>query len=179
MLMRTLRALTATCLMYFAVAAYADWTSAVPNARLLGQGTLRIWGFSVYDAQLWSAASPQQVITLSTPFALQLTYKRSLSRDDLVKASVKELRRLAPPSFDSQQLERWTEHMQRAFVDVAPGDQITGVFVPQYGARFYAGRTLQHEVQDPAFAEAFFMIWLDPRTRNNTLRTQLLGDNRL
>jgi len=43
------------------------------------------------------------------------------------------------------------------------------------GCRFYVGDQLQHEIRDPEFAEAFFAIWLDPRTRDPELRQQLLG----
>ncbi len=65
--------------------------------------------------------------------------------------------------------------MRRAFVDVLPGQRITGVFLPGWGCRFYVGDQLQHEIRDPEFADAFFAIWLDPRTRDPELRQQLLG----
>jgi len=42
-------------------------------------------------------------------------------------------------------------------------------------AASYVGDQLQHEIRDPEFAEAFFAIWLDPRTRDPELRQQLLG----
>jgi hypothetical protein len=60
-------------------------------------------------------------------------------------------------------------------VDVGPGDQLSAVFLPDKGVRFYAGERMTDEVDDLAFARAFFGIWLDPSTRAPTLRKQLLG----
>ncbi len=44
-----------------------------------------------------------------------------------------------------------------------------------YHRRFYVNGRLQHEVADAAFADAFFAIWLDPRSRDQKLRRNLLG----
>lgn len=90
-----------------------------------------------------------------TPFALELTYSRAISRDDLVEASLKEIRRLTPGSLSPELAARWEREMQQAFVDVRPGDRITGVYRPGEGVRFYVGDTLQHVVKDDAFAKAF------------------------
>ncbi|HEY6610864.1 MAG TPA: chalcone isomerase family protein [Pseudomonas sp.] len=152
--------------------ALANWQEAVPEARVVGAGELRLFGFRIYSARLWSPAQP---LAADTPFALELTYHRAISRDDLVAASVKEIRRLSGGAVSAAQLAEWQGQMQQAFVDVAPGAQITGVHLPGRGARFYVGQQLQHEVRDRAFAAAFFAIWLDPRTRNPELRAQLLG----
>ncbi len=54
--------------------------------------------------------------------------------------------------------------MSQAFVDVKDGTRITGVFLPEQGCRFYVDGQLQHVIDDPEFARAFFSIWLDPQT---------------
>ncbi|KAA0977045.1 chalcone isomerase family protein [Pseudomonas sp. ANT_J28] len=155
---------------------FADWREALPNARRLGSGEMRVFGFSIYSAQFWSprliAGEP---LGADVPFALELTYSRAISRDDLVEASIKEIRRLSPNSLNSELMARWEREMRQAFVDVRAGDRITGVYMPGEGVRFYVGENLQHVVRDDAFAKAFFAIWLDPRTRNPELRAQLLG----
>ena len=155
--------------------ALAGWQEVLPEARVIGGGELRLFGFRIYNARLWS---PQQPFTVDAPFALELTYHRTISRDDLVAASLKEIRRLNGSAVDEAQLARWRLEMLRAFVDVKPGERITGVHLPGQGARFYAGQRLQHEIADSAFARAFFDIWLDPRTRNPELRARLLGQAR-
>lgn len=152
--------------------ALANWQEAVPEARVVGVGELRLFGLRIYSARLWS---PAQSLAADTPFALELTYHRAISRDDLVAASVREIRRLYGDAVSAAQLAGWRAQMRQAFIDVEPGARITGVHLPGVGARFYVGQQLQHEVRDAAFAAAFFAIWLDPRTRNPELRAQLLG----
>lgn len=173
-----LRHITHSCalsLLLLAGAAQASWQDALPEARLIGGGDLRLFGFRIYTARLWSPTEPFRA---DAPFALELTYHRSIERDDLVEASLKEIRRLNGDAINAAQLQRWQAQMRRAFVDVQPGERIIGVHLPDQGARFYAGTRLQHEIADPEFARAFFAIWLDPRTRNPELRARLLGDAR-
>ncbi|WP_433771437.1 chalcone isomerase family protein [Pseudomonas putida] len=155
---------------------FADWREVLPDARLLGSGDMRVFGFSIYSAQFWSPSLiVGQPLGADVPFALELTYNRAVSRDDLVEASIKEIRRLSSNSLNSRRMARWEWEMQQAFVDVRAGDRITGVYKPGEGVRFYVGENLQHVVRDEAFAKAFFAIWFDPRTRNPELRAQLLG----
>lgn len=150
----------------------ADWRSEVPGAMQIGQGQFSWFGFVVYEAHLWSAeASPGW----SHAFALELVYRRELSRDTLVQASLEEMRRLGAD--DETQLASWAVEMRQAFVDVRAGQRITGVFLPGEGCRFYVDGKLRHSVGDIRFARAFFSIWLDPRTRNPELRRDLLGLN--
>ncbi len=153
--------------------ASGSWREAMPDARLVGEGTLRIFGFRIYDARLWSPTAPLQA---RTPFALELTYHRSISRGDFVRTSLDEMKRLSGPDLDASVPARWREHMQQAFVDVRPGERITGVYLPERGCRFYVNERLHHEVTDPQFAEAFFAIWFDPRSRDPGLRRSLLGE---
>lgn len=151
---------------------WANWQDAVPGAQIIGSGEFSVFGFDVYDARLWSAARP---LANDQPFALELIYRRKISRDDLVQASVDEIKRLSGNRVSPAQLAGWQAQMEQSFVDVQSGTRITGVYLPGQGARFFVGQRLQHEIDDPQFARAFFDIWLDPRTRNPTLREQLLG----
>ncbi|AUY31894.1 MULTISPECIES: chalcone isomerase family protein [Pseudomonas] len=150
----------------------ADWRATLVTAQRLGEGEFTWFGLRLYSARLW-AEGP--VLDWSRPFALELSYHRSLSRETLVKASLEEMRRLGAGTVTTQQFDAWAREMQAAFVDVRPGMRITGVFLPQTGCRFYVDGRLRHEVADVAFARAFFAIWLDPRTRDPQLRQRLLG----
>lgn len=153
--------------------ASANWQEALPGAQIIGTGEFSVFGFDVYNARLWSAARP---LADGQPFALELIYQRKISRDDLVQASVDEIKRLGGSAVSPAQLAGWQAQMRQAFVDVQAGTRITGVYLPGQGARFFVGQRLQHAIDDPQFARAFFDIWLDPRTRSPELRRQLLGE---
>jgi hypothetical protein len=150
------------------------WREQLPEARLIGSGDFSWFGFPVYGARLWSA-TPQA--DFSHPFALELTYRRSISRETLVDTSLDEIRRISAAPLTRQREQDWAQQMRQAFVDVADGKRITGVFLPDRGCRFYVDGKLQHIIDDPEFARAFFSIWLDPQTRSPRLRTALLGLN--
>ena len=150
----------------------AGWRDDMPQARLQGQAGLRWFGLKIYDAALWSATTP---FDPEQQFALELTYQRSISRTRIVQASVDEIRRLFGDRYDDARLKRWEADMERLFIDVHEGDQLTGVYLPGAGCRFYSRTQLLGEVRDPEFARAFFAIWLDPRTKDTQLRNRLLG----
>jgi len=136
----------------------------------LGQGEMRWFGLRLYSAELWSS---RERFDPESMYALSLRYARSFDGQRLSSASIDEMRRLGYK--DDAQLARWQQTMNRVFPDVKEGDVLTGVYLPEKGAVFYLGNRLLEEVADPAFAQAFFAIWLDPRTREPGLRRQLLG----
>lgn len=140
------------------------------TCRLIGQGTLRWWGFHVYDAALWSSTGRWQA---QAPYALDIRYARRVTGVQLAETSVDELRRLGIG--DEAALNRWGAAMRKLFPDVAPGSRLIGVHVPQRGALFYSATTYLGAIEEPEFARGFFAIWLDARTQTPDLRSALLG----
>ena len=132
-----------------------------------GSGEFRRWGFLVYEATLWAKGDDPQ----KPPLALGLTYKRNLDGLKIADASVTEIRNLKIA--DEVQLKNWGERMAQIFPDVKPEDRIVGVHLAD-GARFFHNDRFIGSVYDPAFARAFFAIWLDARTSAPELRTLLL-----
>ncbi|MFG0380103.1 chalcone isomerase family protein [Pseudomonas sp. zbq_18] len=155
-----------------ALPAQGQWRSQLPDARLVGAGEFTWFGFTVYTARLWSPA-PQ--VDFNQPFVLELTYRRDISRDTLVKASLDEMRRVA--DVDPATLAGWEDDLRLAFPDVKAGQRIAGEYRPGQGGRFYLDGQLRQEIADPEFAKAFFAIWLDTDTRSPELRRALLGLN--
>lgn len=148
--------------------ALADDAPELPLAGVTrwGSGEFRRFGFLVYEATLWAGADPVQ-----PPLALRLTYRRNISGRAIAEASVKEIRNLGVA--DEARLKVWGERIGNIFPDVRPGDRITGIHLPG-GARFFLNERSLGDVDDPAFAGAFFAIWLDPRTSAPELRAALL-----
>ena len=111
-------------------AAWANWQERC-RARKLGRGEFSVFGFDVYNARLWSASRP---LADGQPFALELIYQRNISRDDLVQASVDEIKRLADNTISPAQLAAWQVQMRQSFIDVQAGTRIPGVYLPGQGA---------------------------------------------
>lgn len=160
---RLLLALIAAPLSAFAVGETAGQRGEL---RRWGSGEFRRFGFLVYEATLWAADDP-----VRPPLALKLTYRRNIDGELIAEASIKEIRKLGMA--DKATLNRWGELMTGLFPDVKPGDTIVGHYLPE-GARFTFNEQPLGSIDDPAFARAFFAIWLDPNTSEPDLRAALL-----
>ncbi|MGD9951555.1 MAG: chalcone isomerase family protein [Burkholderiales bacterium] len=144
-------------------------TASTDLARL-GEGTLRWFGFKVYEATLWAAG---QRADLSAPLRLELRYARALSGRAIAERSDEEIARLGFGTAEAR--ARWLDEMRRLFPDVEAGDALAGEHLPGQGARFFRNGAPLGEIADPEFSRAFFSIWLDPRTSAPALRAALLG----
>lgn len=153
-----------------------QWRQHLPNAKMLGGGEFRWWGFSIYTAKLWQQITNKDGgLDQSASFALEITYHKSISRERFVESSLDEIKRLHAGKYSSEKLNSWRQYMDKAFIDVKSGDQLVGVYLPGIGCRFYSQQQLLADIPDESFAQAFFSIWLDPRTKDSNLRQQLMG----
>ena len=75
---------------------------------------------------------------------------------------------------DKSRIERWQSTMQQIFPDVKEQDTITGIKTGEGITRFFHNDKLVGEVDDPAFGEWFFNIWLGPQTTEPEFRAKLL-----
>ena len=156
------------------MAAPAPIRATLPAARLAGEGALRWLGLRIYDARLWvgpRGLDPDRIGT--DAFALEISYARSLSGAAIAERSAAEIARLDLAASEGQRIG-WLERMGAIFPDVRAGDRIAGVFDPRAGTRFFLNDRPIGSVADPAFARAFFGIWLDARTAAPQLREALL-----
>jgi hypothetical protein len=140
--------------------------------RLQGNGMLRFYGFKVYDASLWLTGT-DTAVSFARPFALDIRYATSVKGRDIANTSLIEMQRISSSS--PEQIQAWGQLLNTVFVDVKSGDRIIGVHLPREGVRFFLNGKLLAESSDAAFSEAFFRIWLDPKTKRPELRQALLG----
>jgi hypothetical protein len=142
--------------------------------QMQGTGALRFFGFKAYDASLWSTGvAKTNPLDGKSLFALEIVYKTSIKAEEIVNVSLIEMARLK--KLTDLQIKTWTADMQRTFPSVVSGDRLTGVYLPKVGTRFFFNTRLIAEINDPAFGDAFFAIWLDEGTKRAELRRQLLG----
>src|SRR5690606_32440203 len=124
--------------------------AALGSPRLAGGGSMRWFGFRIYDATLWTGPEGPDPRDLSRrPFALELRYARSLSGAAIADRSAEEIERLG--FGDAAARQAWRERMLRLFPDVTDGDRILGLHRPGEAARFYLNGAPLGEVADPGF----------------------------
>ncbi|MES2317791.1 MAG: chalcone isomerase family protein [Pseudomonadota bacterium] len=159
------------CAFDAAVAAPAHIEEHLSQARMAGKGAFTWFGLRIYDAELWVGEKGYQD---NAPFVLELRYARKLDGAKIAQASFDEMEKLGAGS--AAQRAAWLARMKEIFPDVQEGTRISGVNLGAGGARFYLDGKALASVPDPAFARAFFGIWLDPRTSARGLRSALLKD---
>ncbi len=150
----------------------AELTAYAPAWEARGSGVLKFFGFKVYDVSLW-VTNAKAPFSYARPFALDIRYATNVAGKDIANTSLIELQRISPSS--PEQVTAWSKLMDSLFVDVKAGDRLVGVHLPGVGARFFLNGKLLGESADAAFSEAFFKIWLDPKTKRPELRAALLG----
>lgn len=152
-------------------AAPAHVEENVSNARLAGKGPFTWFGMRIYDAELWVG---EKGVQPDAPYVLELRYARKLDGGKIAEASADEMEKLGAGT--PAQRAAWLVRMKEIFPNVKDGTRISGVNLPGSGVRFYLDGKPLASVPDPAFAKAFFAIWLDPKTTAKGLRTALLKD---
>ena len=149
----------------------AEAARMLPGAREAGSAAFRYFGLLVYDAKLWTAG---ERFDAGAPFALGIRYARSIKGLKLAQESVNQWRGMRYGY--EERYEAWEAEMRRIFPDVAPEDELVGLYLPGTGARFYFNGKLTGEVADRAVARAFFAIWLDERSTEPGLRRALIAE---
>ena len=132
----------------------------------LGQGRLTYWGFTLYDAKLFASKEPKGGI------ALDIQYLRKFESKALVKQTLDEFKNLGMS--DTQRAE-WADPLAKAFKTVQAGDSITAIKKPQGSTQFFYNGQFVSEISGESFSQAFFGIWLHPKTSAPQLRKVLLG----
>ena len=156
-----------------ATPAWPEVRAALPEARLAGESRLRVWGFEVYDAQLWVGPGFRANQYEAHPLALSLGYLRALKGHLIAERSLKEMRALG--TLSGAQGEAWLRAMTQIFPDVKPADRLTGLHQPGVGARFWLNAQPIGQVADARFSALFFGIWLAQASSEPSLRSQLLA----
>ena len=149
----------------------AQATAGMPTLKAVGGGLLRMFGFQIYNAYLWTpeGASFDQ----TKPHVLDIHYLRTFSAKQLAERSIDEMRGQSAGS--EAVYSKWSTEMQRVFADVKEGDRLIGAATPARTAKFFHNGTYRGEVADGAFTDAFFGIWLSEKSSQPGLRERLLG----
>ena len=143
----------------------------VPNAKLVGKGMFSYYFWDVYTGELYA---PEGEYANQPPFALKLTYQRDLEGKKIAQRSIDEMKKQGDLSADDS--DKWLSLMNSIFPDVSEGDVITGIATKDGASVFYVNGEKADEIEDKAFTQRFFDIWLSDKTSEPKFRKKLLGN---
>ncbi len=146
----------------------------LPGSRVAGEGVLRVFGLKIYEARVHVIGGGENWERL--PLALELTYARAITGEQISKTSMDEIARLGLGT--AEQRRQWASLMGSIFPDVKAGDTIVGIYRPNEGAQFYLNKRSIGSFQDTELSRHFFSIWLSEKTRDRHLRAKLLANLR-
>ena len=161
------------CAAATATAQVAGPGALLPSAQQAGQQRLRFWGLDVYDARLWVVPGFRQSEFARHGFALELSYLRPFSANDIATRSLAEMERAG--GVGQEDAKRWHMALATVLPDVKSGDRLMGIHRPGRGALFLLNGQAVGEIADARFAELFFGIWLAASTSEPRLRQALLA----
>ena len=141
---------------------------------LIGQGRYTYWGFDVYNASLWASEAtlvPEQ--WGNQRIALELQYLRDFNGADIAKRSIDEMH--AQNALSKSKAGIWLKTLEGIFPNVAKGQSLTGIYIPNAGAQFLFDNTVIGEIKDTELSKRFFDIWLAPQTSAPDLRKKLFA----
>lgn len=153
-----------------AASAASAWEKSVPSAQTVGKGQFHYLFMHIYDAELFA---PDGTFSPDGPFALRLTYHRDFEGADIADESIRQMRKQGMK--DEAMLAGWQAEMRKLFPDVKKGESLTGIRAKNGSAVFYKNDVLVGTIENPAFTDAFFNIWLSSKTTEPSLRKKLLG----
>jgi hypothetical protein len=146
------------------------------SLTLRGVSTFRYWGLRVYTGALYmpaSETSPDAALG-EIPKKLVLRYHRSVSVDQFVEKSEETLRE--HPQLSLDQLRPFLSRMQSMYVPVKDGDVYAITYNPTQGAlSLFFNERLLGTINNPAFARAYFGIWVSDYSVGESFTEELLG----
>lgn len=141
--------------------------SVLPEAQLRGEATFRYLGFALYQARLFTPEGAP--LDWDAEFALELTYLRDVSAEDLVNGTLTELERTGSA------LPR-REALAACFDDVTDGDRYAAITRGPDRILFLRNGSAACTLDHPGIKTGFMAIFLGENTRSGRFTRQLLGE---
>jgi hypothetical protein len=144
---------------------------------LRGESMLTVgYVFKVYDARLLVGEPYATADVLSdVPKRLEIKYLRSIEAADIVGIGDETIKRQVPAA-ELASLQARIETINRWYTDVRAGDTYTLTYVPGKGSELALNGKALGVIEGADFAQAYFGIWLDPRTKYKDFRRKLLSE---
>lgn len=144
----------------------ATMPTALTGTEQRGQATFRYLGLQVYEARLFTEGGGP--LDWSQDFGLELTYQRKLSQNDLVEATLREMKRMGNVPPIRAQLER-------CYQGVRPGDRYLAVSKGPDQVSFWRNDRAVCTLSQKGIKTHFMAIFLSENSRSPRFTRALLG----
>ncbi|MBY0427597.1 MAG: chalcone isomerase family protein [Alphaproteobacteria bacterium] len=142
----------------------------IPHADIVGNGTLSLAFWDIYDVQL---VAPNGKWTSKAPYALEIHYFADIAGKEIAQRTIDEIK--AQGFKNDAKLASWGSQLAQILPDVKDGDHLSSIATPNGETLFYKNNTRIGIIKDKTFTPQFFAIWLDEKTSEPALRRNLLG----
>ena len=152
-----------------------SWTSEVgresfQSPRLIGEGTLKVLMWQVYDLSLYTDGTP---FSWNNKFMLEFDYSRELKKESVIDASLKEFK--LQPNVTDKDIKAWEVYLEQVIQSVQKGTKASVMWVPDSQIIFHYEGSKPTTIENEKFARAFLNIWLGEKTSRPKLRNKLLN----
>ena len=146
------------------------WQKKIQSFALIGEGTLEVFVWDLYDLKLFSEMNS---FSWHNKFILEFHYKRELKKDKIIEASLEEMRR--QKGVAEKQIDVWKTHLVQGINTVREGTKAAVEWTPDDQITFHYEGKAPVIINDKLFAKSFINIWLGQETSEPELRSALLG----
>lgn len=162
------------CLLSAVFGALPSVRAAAPTVQIealrpVGQASLRVLWFYIYDATLLTATG--EFDDKAQPLAISIRYRRKVARARLIAETAKQLQ----GKLNSAVLQRSLEQLAELWPDIDVGDTLTFYMENPGLGHFYYNAAYLGSVKEPAFARAFIDIWIGADSAYPKLAARLTG----
>jgi len=147
----------------------AELQTEFRSEKPYGEADYSFLWMDVYHIALWTDAAEWKP---NSPYAISITYRMNFTSDELLERTCDEMQRHV--SNGKELCLGMSETLTRAMPDVQKGDRITAVHGAEGETRFYKNGSPTGVINDRAFSDTFFAIWLGENTSDTSLRAKLL-----
>ena len=148
-----------------------DHQEGFQSPKLIGEGTLKVLMWEIYDLRLFTDGTP---FSWQHNFMLEFEYSRELKKESVIDASLKEFK--LQPNVTDKDIKNWEKYLEQVIQPVQKGTKATVTWVPEGQIIFHYEGSSPSTLENEDFARAFLNIWLGDKTSRPKLRSQLLNE---
>ena len=145
----------------------AELLSAIRAKEPVGTAQMRALFMDVNKISFWSDSGSWQTV----PYALSITYDMNFSADELADRTYEEMQEVS--DLPGARLKIFSDQLRVIYPAIGEGDRVTALR-KKTGTYFYHNGKRIGKISAPSFAEAFFSIWLSPKSSEPDMQQQLL-----